>query len=81
VDVVGLDPDPKALARAKRKAERAGLSIPLDQGFADELPYENASFDRVFSTFMVSPRSNGQKGKGVKRGPPGADARGLFSHA
>ena len=29
VDVVGLDPDPKALARAKRKAERAGISIRL----------------------------------------------------
>ena len=52
VDVVGLDPDPKALARAKRKAERAGISIRLDQGFADELPYKNASFDRVFSTLM-----------------------------
>jgi ubiquinone/menaquinone biosynthesis C-methylase UbiE len=52
VDVVGLDPDPKALARAKRKAERAGISIRLDQGFADELSYKNACFDRVFSTFM-----------------------------
>ena len=52
MDVVGLDPDPKALARAKRKAERAGISLRLDQGFADELPYKNASFDRVFSTFM-----------------------------
>jgi ubiquinone/menaquinone biosynthesis C-methylase UbiE len=52
VDVVGLDPDAKALARAKRKAERSGISIRLDQGFADELPYTNASFDRVFSTLM-----------------------------
>ena len=52
VDVIGLDPDPKALARAQWKAEHAGISIRLDQGFADELPYENASFDRVFSTFM-----------------------------
>jgi ubiquinone/menaquinone biosynthesis C-methylase UbiE len=52
MDVVGLDPDPKALARAKGKAGRAGISIRLDQGFADELPYKNASFDRVFSTFM-----------------------------
>ena len=52
VDVVGLDPDPKALARAKRKAVRAAVSIQLDQGFSDELPYPEASFDRVFSTFM-----------------------------
>jgi ubiquinone/menaquinone biosynthesis C-methylase UbiE len=54
VDVVGLDPDPKALARAKRKAERAAVSIRLDQGFSDELPYPEASFDRVFSPLSCS---------------------------
>jgi ubiquinone/menaquinone biosynthesis C-methylase UbiE len=52
VDVVGLDPDPKVLARGKGKAERAGISIRLDQGFAEELPYKNGSFDQVFSTLM-----------------------------
>lgn len=52
VDVVGLDPDPKALARARRKAERAGAAARFDQGFGDALPYEVASFDRVFSSFM-----------------------------
>src|ERR1700741_5275468 len=52
VDVIGLDPDPKALVRAKRKAERALISIRLNQGFADELPYQNRTFDLFFSTFM-----------------------------
>jgi ubiquinone/menaquinone biosynthesis C-methylase UbiE len=52
VDIVGVDPDPKALARARRKAERATVSIQFDQGFSDELPYPEASFDRVFSSFM-----------------------------
>jgi ubiquinone/menaquinone biosynthesis C-methylase UbiE len=52
VEVVGLDPDPKALARARRKAERAGLAIQLDQGFSDGLPYPDGSFDRVFSSLM-----------------------------
>jgi ubiquinone/menaquinone biosynthesis C-methylase UbiE len=51
-EVVGLDPDPKALDRARRKAQRAGAAIKFDQGFADALPYEAASFDRVFSSFM-----------------------------
>ncbi len=51
-DVTGLDPDPKALARAKRKADRAGVSPTLDVGFSDELPYPEASFDFVFSSFM-----------------------------
>ncbi len=51
-EVVGLDPDPKALARARRKAEAAGVAIRFDEGFANELPYPDASFDRVFSSLM-----------------------------
>lgn len=53
VNVVGIDPDPKALHRAKKKVKRAGVSVQLDQGFADDLPYTNKSFDRVFSSFML----------------------------
>ncbi|TDV48856.1 methyltransferase family protein [Actinophytocola oryzae] len=53
VDLVGLDPDQKALARARRKARRAGLTMRLDHGFAQELPYPDASFDRVFSSLML----------------------------
>lgn len=52
VEAVGLDPDPKALDRARRKTVRAGVSIQLDRGFADALPYADESFDRVFSSFM-----------------------------
>jgi ubiquinone/menaquinone biosynthesis C-methylase UbiE len=52
IEVVGLDPDPKALARGRRKAELEAVSIQFDQGFSDELPYPDGSFDRVFSSFM-----------------------------
>jgi len=52
VEVTGLDPDPKALARARHKAEQAGVSVRFDQGFADSLEYPAASFDVVFSSFM-----------------------------
>jgi ubiquinone/menaquinone biosynthesis C-methylase UbiE len=52
VEVAGLDPDPKALARARRKARRAALAVQLDEGFADALPYPDATFDRVLSAFM-----------------------------
>src|ERR1044071_1601405 len=51
-EVIGLDPDPKALRRARIKATRARVSVQLDQAFADKLPYEDVSFDRVFSSFM-----------------------------
>lgn len=52
LEVTGLDPDPLALSRTRGKLERASLSARLDEGFADELPYPDASFDRVFSSFM-----------------------------
>src|SRR5262252_6733191 len=66
VDVAGLDPDPKALARARRKAERAAVTIQLDQGFSDELPYPDASFDRVFSSFMLHHLQAGEKEKTLR---------------
>ena len=50
--IVGLDPDPKALRRAQNKVRRAEVSVQLDQGFADELPYEKGTFDRVLSSLM-----------------------------
>lgn len=52
VDVIGLDPDPKALARARKKAARVGARAQFDEGFSDHLPYADASFDRVFSSLM-----------------------------
>src|SRR5262245_59587412 len=61
VEVVGIDPDPKALARAAEKAKRAELSIRLDCGFSDQLPYADASFDRVFSSFMFHHLAEGEK--------------------
>lgn len=51
--VVGIDPDPKALKLARRKAERKGLNLQFDLGFAEELPYPDTSFDRVLSSFML----------------------------
>jgi len=61
VEVIGMDPDSKALARSRRKAERAAVSIRFDQGFADALPYPDASFDRVFSSLMFHHLPNDAK--------------------
>jgi ubiquinone/menaquinone biosynthesis C-methylase UbiE len=52
IEIVGLDPDVKALERARAKAQRAGLEIEFRQGFGDTLPFPDASFDRVLSSFM-----------------------------
>ena len=70
VNIVGLDPDPKALRRAAQKAHQAGLSIRFDQGFSDELPYPDAAFDRVFSSFMfhhVPPDNRGNTLREIRR--------------
>ncbi len=63
VDVVGVDPDPKALARATRKMRRAGLSVRLDRGFAESLEYDDGSFDRVLSSFMFHHLERSQQAK------------------
>ena len=52
-EIVGIDPDPKALQRAQKKVRRAGVAVQLDEGFADELPYDEGTFDRVVSSFML----------------------------
>ena len=45
--VVGLDRNPAMLEVARRKSDLEGLSIEWRQGNADELPFENGSFDLV----------------------------------
>jgi ubiquinone/menaquinone biosynthesis C-methylase UbiE len=66
VDVVALDPDPKALDRARRKAEREGLTIQFDRGFADAPAYPDRSFDRVFSSLMFHHLSGDEKTKTLR---------------
>jgi len=51
-DVLGLDADPKVLEVARAKAAKAGLNVRLDHGMAFQLPYPDASFDRVISTLL-----------------------------
>ena len=65
-EVVGLDPDPKALARARRKAGRKALPVRLDLGFAQELPYPDASFDRVLSALMFHHLGPDEKEKALR---------------
>jgi ubiquinone/menaquinone biosynthesis C-methylase UbiE len=48
----GLDGDPAIIGQAVRKAERAGLDVQFDEGLSYELPYEDASFDRVLSSLF-----------------------------
>ena len=52
IDVIGSDPDPLALKRARRKARRLG-AIRFERGYAQRLPYADGEFDRVLSSMML----------------------------
>jgi ubiquinone/menaquinone biosynthesis C-methylase UbiE len=56
--VTGLDLVPELLEAGREKAAAAGLVIEWVEGDAEELPFEDGAFDRVFSTFghMFAPR-------------------------
>ena len=49
--VTGLDFAPALLAIARERAADAMVEIDFTEGDAQELPFENASFDRIVSTF------------------------------
>ncbi|WP_211768232.1 class I SAM-dependent methyltransferase [Kutzneria sp. CA-103260] len=52
VEVVGSDPDPRALAIAQRKARNLD-GIRFERGYSQKLPYADGSFDRVLSALML----------------------------
>ena len=51
-EVIGLDGDPQVLEIARYKAKEAGSPITFDEGMAFQLPYPDASFDRVLSSLV-----------------------------
>src|SRR3712207_3425846 len=51
--VVGLDLTPELFAAARRRAAHSGAVVEWVEGDAEELPFEDASFDRVVSAFGV----------------------------
>ena len=51
-EVIGLDGDSQVLEIARRKAKETGASIEFDEGMAYQLPYPDASFDRVLSSLV-----------------------------
>jgi demethylmenaquinone methyltransferase/2-methoxy-6-polyprenyl-1,4-benzoquinol methylase/phosphoethanolamine N-methyltransferase len=51
--VFGIDPSPEMIRLARRNAERAGADIDFRVGIAEELPYDNESFDVVMSSLVL----------------------------
>lgn len=52
-DVTALEPDAAMLERARRRAARAAARITLLEDRAEELPFDDASFDTALSAFTL----------------------------
>jgi ubiquinone/menaquinone biosynthesis C-methylase UbiE len=52
VNVTGVDIDPAVLEIARKKAAQAGVQIGWEIGMADDLTYDEATFDLVLSSLM-----------------------------
>lgn len=64
-EVTGVDYVPALLERARIRAEAEGLAVALREGDAEDLPFEEGSFDVVLSTYGVmftpdQPRAAGE---------------------
>lgn len=53
-EVIGVDLCPELFDEAQARADDLGLSIEWREGDAEDLPYRDAVFDRVLSTFGVA---------------------------
>jgi SAM-dependent methyltransferase len=51
--VVGVDLTPELFETARPRAEALGVEVDWDEGDAEGLPYADASFDRVLSSFGI----------------------------
>jgi ubiquinone/menaquinone biosynthesis C-methylase UbiE len=64
--VEGIDIAPKMVARARQKAEKAGLPINFRVASIDELPYGDGIFDAVISSMMFHHLPLPVKGRGLE---------------
>ncbi len=72
--VTGLDLTPKLVEVARERAAEAGLQIEFVEGDAEDLPFDDRSFDRVTSCFgvMFAPRHDVAAAQLVRVAKPGA---------
>lgn len=52
-EVIATEPDPYMLERARRRAEEVERPIEVRQASAEELPFDDGSFDTVVSTLVM----------------------------
>lgn len=65
-EVFAFDVDEKILRMAQTKTAKAKIKIHFEQGFSDNLPFADQTFDRVFSTLAFHHLSHEKKIATVK---------------
>jgi ubiquinone/menaquinone biosynthesis C-methylase UbiE len=63
--VVGVDPAPRQLGRARAKATRHRLPVEFRLGVIEALPFPDGSFDAVLSTLMMHHLPDDLKRRGL----------------
>ena len=53
IHAIGIDPDPRILAIARRKATRRGMRLELVRGMAGALPHADESIDHVLTSLAL----------------------------
>lgn len=79
--VGGIDGDAKILEIARRKANDSGLDIIFAQGMAFNLPYSDASFDRVLSSLVFHHLTRENKSPLAERGASRSTRRRRVPHS
>jgi ubiquinone/menaquinone biosynthesis C-methylase UbiE len=51
--VYGIDASPEMIARANKKAKKAGVDVVFKNALAESLPFPDGQFDAVLSTVML----------------------------
>ncbi len=51
-EVIGIDGDEKILKIAETKAKKTGIDVRFEKGMSFDLPFADASFDRVFASLF-----------------------------
>jgi len=52
-EILGIDASPQMVAKARRKAEKRGSTATFEVAAIEDLPFEDSSFDRVVSQFVM----------------------------
>jgi ubiquinone/menaquinone biosynthesis C-methylase UbiE len=66
IEITGLDPDKKIINIAECKLNKRGMEAVLVKGFAQDMPFENDSFDVAISTLMFHHISTQSKKAAIK---------------